>query len=85
MFIEVYNIPLDMWNAPDEELKIEENKRLLSVEGLNVRHSSKSKGRAELRYRLDSTVITVLGSYEDIVERIINLGETSHIMKRLGE
>ena len=26
MFIEVYNIPLDMWNAKDEKLKIEENK-----------------------------------------------------------
>ena len=84
MFIEVYNIPLDMWNAKGEELKIEENKRLVSIKGLGVRHSSKSEGRAELRYPCGK-YITVLGSYEDIVQWIINLGETSHLIKRLGE
>ena len=84
MFIEVYNIPLDMWNKPDDKLRIDQNKRLICVDGISVRHSEKSEGRAEIRYPCGK-YITVLGSYEDIVQRIINLGETSNIMKRLGE
>ena len=84
MFIEVYSIPIKDWNEPTEKLKIPENRRLISIEGINIKYSSNSSNRAEIRLRCGKE-LTVVGSYDDIVERIINLGQTSHIMKRLGE
>ena len=84
MFIEVYTIPIHDWNLPTEKLKVPKNRRLISVDGINVKYSTKSPNRAEIRLK-DGKELTVIGSYDDIVERIINLGETSHIMKRLED
>ena len=84
MFIEVYTIPIQEWNKPTTELKIPENRRLIAVDGISVKYSTKSPNRAEIRLR-DGKELTVVGSYDDIIQRIINLGETSHIMKRLED
>lgn len=84
MFIEVYTIPIQEWNRPTNELKVPENRRLIAIDGLNVKTSTKSPNRAEIRLRCGKE-LTVVGSYDEIVERIINLGQTSHIMKRLED
>jgi len=84
MFIEVYTIPIQEWNKPTAELKVSENRRLIAVDGISVKYSTKSPNRAEIRLR-DGKELTVVGSYDDIIQRIINLGETSHIMKRLED
>ena len=40
MFIEVYTIPIHDWNLPTEKLKVPKNRRLISVDGINVKYST---------------------------------------------
>ena len=60
MFIEVYTIPIQEWNKPTAELKIPENRRLIAVDGISVKYSTKSPNRAEIRLR-DGKELTVVG------------------------
>ncbi len=85
MFIECYRIPVQQWDKEDDDLKKPENKVLIPIDRIEyVQTSPQRKDRAEIMMSADRRV-HVLGSYEEILSRIINLGQTSHIMKRLDD
>ena len=67
----------------DDELKKDENKILVPIDRIEyIQTSPQHNDRAEIMMSADRR-LHVLGSYEEIIGRIINLGQTSHIMKRL--
>jgi len=85
MFIECYRVPIQDWSQNDSEIKKDSNKVLIPVSRIEyIQTSQNNKDRAEILLSADKRV-HVLGSYEEILARIINLGETTHIMKRLGD
>tara|TARA_X000001382_G_scaffold16477_2_gene10394 strand:- start:142 stop:399 length:258 start_codon:yes stop_codon:yes gene_type:complete len=85
MFIECYRVSVNDWSKKANELKRPENKILVPIDRIEyIQTSPQHSDRAEIMMSADRR-LHVLGSYEDILGRIINLGQTSHIMKRLGE
>ena len=85
MFIECYRVSVNDWSKKDDELKKDENKILVPIDRIEyIQTSPQHSDRAEIMMSADRR-LHVLGSYEDILARIINLGETSHIMKRLSD
>ena len=85
MFIECYRIPVQDWDKKDEQIKIAENKVLIPLNRIeyimSAPHNSK---RAEILLSADKR-IHVVGSYEDVLAKIENLGATTHIMNRLDD
>lgn len=70
MFIEVYKIPTEDWSKPVEKSIIPENRKLINLNRIkDVDYSNKCEGRAEIEY-VDGRRTTVVGSYDEIVERI---------------
>ena len=83
MFIECYRVPVHDWDSPAEVIRKPENKVLIPLARIEyIQTSAQRKDRAEILLSSDKRVF-VLGSYEDILKRIENLGETTHIMNRL--
>ena len=83
MFIECYRIPINDWDKSDEDIKKPENKILIPLARIEyVQSAPHDTKRAEILLSTDKRV-HVLGSYEDILHRIENIGETTHIMNRL--
>jgi hypothetical protein len=83
MFIECYRVPVHDWDSEEEKIKIPENKVLIPLSRIEyVQTATHRKDRAEILLSSDKRVF-VLGSYEDILSRIENLGQTTHIMHRL--
>ncbi len=70
MFIEVYAIPVSKQGTNDiDSIKTSENRRLIPINGIRIRLSSKCENRAELIFP-NGDHIHVVGSYDEIVERI---------------
>jgi hypothetical protein len=85
MFIECYRVSVNDWAKEASELKKSENKILIPIDRIEyIQTSPQHSDRAEIMMSADRRV-HVLGSYEEILSRIINLGQTSHIMKRLDD
>jgi hypothetical protein len=83
MFIECYRIPVNDWDKPDEDIKTEENKILIPLARIEyVQSAPHNRAKAEILLSTDKRV-HVLGSYEDILSRIENIGATTHIINRL--
>ena len=83
MFIECYRIPINDWGNDDAKIKVPENKILIPLNRIDyVQSAPQMPKRAEILLSTDKRV-HVLGSYEDILARIENLGETTHIMNRV--
>ena len=83
MFIECYRIPVNDWDKPDEDIKTEENKILIPLARIEyVQSAPHNRAKAEILLSSDKR-IHVLGSYEDILSRIENIGATTHIINRL--
>ena len=83
MFIECYRIPVNDWDKPDEAIKTEENKILIPLARIEyVQSAPHNRAKAEILLSTDKR-IHVLGSYEEILERIENIGATTHIMNRV--
>jgi hypothetical protein len=83
MFIECYRVPVHDWDAADEKITKPENKILVPLARIEyIQTSAQRKDRAEILLSSDKRVF-VLGSYEEVLARIENLGETTHIMNRL--
>tara|TARA_Y100000004_G_scaffold54570_1_gene60812 strand:+ start:222 stop:479 length:258 start_codon:yes stop_codon:yes gene_type:complete len=85
MFIECYRIPINDWDKPDEDIKTPENKILIPLSRIEyVQSAPHDRKRAELLLSTDKR-IHVLGSYECVLSKIENLGETTHIMNRIKD
>ena len=83
MFIECYRVPVHDWDSADEKIAKPENKILVPLARIEyIQTSAQRKDRAEILLSSDKRVF-VLGSYEEVLARIENLGETTHIMNRL--
>lgn len=83
MFIECYRVPVHDWDAKDDKIKTTENKILIPLARIEfVQTSTHRKDRAEILLSTDKRV-HVLGSYEEILSRIEDIGATTHIMNRL--
>lgn len=81
MFIEVYKIPSGMWAKPAIESAIPENRKLINLRRIkDVDYSTKCEGRAEIEY-VDGRRSTVVGSYDEIVERIAKAISTGVIQR----
>ena len=78
MFIEVYMIPANEYSKGVEESKKEQNRRLISIDGIRVRYSDRNPERCEILMpngdRLD-----VVGTFDAIVERISKIDSVSYI------
>ena len=83
MFIECYKIPIQDWDKTDEEIRKPENKILIPLSRIeyicSALHNPK---RCEILMSADKR-LNVLGSYEDVIAKIENIGETTHIVNRL--
>ena len=85
MFIECYRVPINDWNCEDGNIRKPENKILIPLNRIEyVQSAPHDTKRAEILLSTDKRV-HVLGSYEDILHRIENIGETTHIMNRLED
>ena len=85
MFIECYRIPVNDWGKDDEEIKIDNNKILIPLSRIEyVQSAPHDTKRAEILLSSDKRV-HVLGSYECVLAKIENLGQTTHIMHRLKD
>ena len=85
MFIECYRIPVNDWGKKDSQIRKPENKVLIPLARIDyVMSAPQDTNRAEILLSTDKR-IHVLGSYEDILHRIENIGETTHIMNRLKD
>jgi|TARA_R100001509_G_scaffold159771_1_gene126630 hypothetical protein len=85
MFIECYRVPINDWSNDDDQIKRPENKILIPLNRIDyVQSAPQNPKRAEILLSTDKRV-HVLGSYEDILHRIENIGETTHIMNRLED
>ena len=83
MFIECYRIPINDWGKKDSEIRKKENLVLILLNRIDfVQSSRQNTNRAEILLSTDKRV-HVLGSYEEVLSRIENLGETTHIMNRI--
>ena len=83
MFIECYRIPINDWSNEDTKIRVPENKILIPLNRIDyVQSAPQMKNRSEILLSTDKRV-HVLGSYEDILARIENLGQTTHIMNRV--
>ena len=83
MFIECYRIPINDWGKKDSEIRKKENLVLIHLNRIDfVQSSRQNTNRAEILLSTDKRV-HVLGSYEEVLSRIENLGETTHIMNRI--
>ncbi|MEN7972714.1 MAG: hypothetical protein ABFR47_02645 [Verrucomicrobiota bacterium] len=71
MFLEVYAIPLNDYSAEAGVSVRPENKRLIEMTGVRIRHSAKLQDRAEIVMPNKDTLIAV-GSYEDLLDRLEN-------------
>lgn len=81
MFIEVYQIPAENWSKPALQSADPENRRLIPLHSIRrVRVSTQCEGRAELQLSA-SKVIIVVGSYDEIVERIIKASEGAAVVR----
>jgi hypothetical protein len=78
MFIEVYVIPPTHWTEPVEDSIIKSNRRLIPINNIRVRHSNICENRAEI-YLDPNTTIHVVGSYDEIVERISQVTEIKRV------
>lgn len=78
MFIEVYAIPFDKWKEDVKEWKIPENRRLICIDGIRVRHSEVCPNRAEI-VMPGGAILHVAGSYDEIVERISSVSKIERI------
>lgn len=78
MFIEVYAIPLDKWKNESKDWKVPENRRLVCVDGIRVRHSEVCPERAEIVLPND-TILHVAGSYDEILNRISEVSKVKRI------
>jgi len=85
MFIECYRIPVNDWDKTDKDIKKPENKILIPLARIEyVQSAPHNTKRAEILLSSDKRV-HVLGSYECVLSKIENLGETTHIMNRIKE
>ena len=83
MFIECYRIPINDWGKKDSEIRKKENLVLIHLNRIDfVQSAPHNPNRAEILLSTDKRV-HVLGSYEEVLSRIENLGETTHIMNRI--
>ena len=83
MFIECYKIPIQDWDKTDEEIKKDSNKILIPLNRIEyICSAPHNPKRAEILLSADKR-LHVLGSYEDVIAKIENLGETTHIINRL--
>ena len=79
MFIEVYSIPVANWNKPSVTSVDPDNRRLIQIGMIkSVTISNKCEGRAELELS-DGGKITVVGSYDQIIDRIKSVTEIANI------
>ena len=70
MFIEVYVIPTNMWTEPASASATKENRKLIALSCIgDIDYSTHCDGRAEIEY-CNGKKTTVVGSYDDIVDRI---------------
>jgi hypothetical protein len=73
MFIEVYIIPTKDWNEPVSESIKNSNRRLININDIvAVKESNKCKQRAEIHLKENgyNNIITVVGTYHEISDRI---------------
>ena len=85
MFIECYKIPIQDWNKKDQEIRIPDNKILISLNSIEyITSATHNPNRAVILLSGDVR-INILASYEKILAKIENLGETTHIMNRLDD
>lgn len=81
MFIEVYQIPMEKWNEPTVQSADPANRRLIPLHAISrVRTSKQSPNRAELQLGKDK-VIMVVGSYDEVVQRIANAAERGKVCR----
>ena len=83
MFIECYRIPLQDWDKSDSEIKKGANKVLIPLNRIEyICSATHNPNRAEILLSADKR-LHVLASYEEVLAKIENLGETTHIMHRI--
>jgi uncharacterized protein YlzI (FlbEa/FlbD family) len=84
MFIECYRIPVNDWDKPDEDIRTKENKILIPLARIEyIQAAPHNRAKTEILLSTDKRVY-VLGSYEEVLERIENIGATTHIMNRVS-
>lgn len=84
MFIECYRIPVNDWDKPDEDIRTKENKILIPLARIEyIQAAPHNRTKTEILLSTDKRVY-VLGSYEEVLERIENIGATTHIMNRVS-
>ena len=85
MFIECYKIPIQDWDKTDEEIRKPENKILIPLSRIEYICSAiHNPKRCEILMSADKR-LHVLATYEEVLDKIENLGETTHIMNRLAD
>jgi len=81
MFIEVYQIPMEGWNKPSSDSMGPDDRRLVPLHAISrVRTSKQCDGCAELQLGKDKMIL-VVGSYDEIVQRIANAVETGKVCR----
>jgi len=71
MFLEVYAIPLNDYSKDAGVSVRPENKRLIEMTGVRIRHSAEFQDRAEIVLP-NKDVLIAVGSYEDLLQRLEN-------------
>jgi len=78
MFIEVYSIPSMKFASDVKESMVDVNKRLLSIQGIRVRHSSRNVERCVI-IMPNGDSIDVAGTYDEIVARIQSVTQVDRV------
>lgn len=82
-FIECYKIPIQDWDKSDEEIRKPENKVLIPLSRIEyITSAIHNPKRCEILMSADKR-LHVLATYEEVLRKIENLGETTHIIRRL--
>ena len=71
MFLEVYAIPLNDYSEEADVSIRPENRRLIEMTGVRIRHSVELKDRAEI-VMPNKEILIAVGSYDDLLQRLEN-------------
>ena len=84
MFLEVYAVKRSEYTEANGVSQVPENRRLIEMTGARVRVSSLFPDRAEIVLPTKSTFLAA-GSYEDIVQRLVEASTSNVSVARLAE
>ena len=71
MFLEVYAIPLNDFSEETEISVRPENRRLIEMTGVRIRHAKDAPDRAEIVLP-NKEILIAVGSYDDLLQRLEN-------------